>query len=64
MDTRNGQLYANEEQALKAGVPRESLEEVATTIIKSGPFKGRMYVVLSDGRLGRRVMPPKEETSK
>ena len=64
MDTRNGQLYESKELALAAGVPRESLEEVATTVIKSGPFKGRMYVVLSDGRLGRRVTPPAEETSK
>lgn len=55
MDTRTGQLYPTLEAALDDGVPAEAAKEIDVVTIDSGPFKGRKYVRLSDGRLGRRV---------
>jgi hypothetical protein len=55
MDTRTGQLYPDLPAALADGVPREAAVEVDVVVIQGGPFKGRKYVRLSDGRLGRRV---------
>lgn len=58
MDTRTGQIYDNRELAQAAGVPDESLAEVAVTTatvtVTSGPFVGRVYERMADGRRGRR----------
>jgi hypothetical protein len=55
MDTRTGQLYDTKLAALADSVPEEHAREVNVHVIPSGPFKGRKYVRLSDGTLGRRV---------
>lgn len=62
MDTRTGDLYANRQDALDAGVPEEFVKEADVeetgdiVTITSGPFKGRQYIRRSDGSLGRRIM--------
>lgn len=58
MDDRNGQLYASKDEALEAGVPLEHIKQVKR--IMTGPFRGRVYEVLKNGRLGRRIKPVKE----
>lgn len=55
MDARTGQLYPSLDAAIADGVPREHAVEVDVVEIKNGPFKGRKYQRLSDGRLGKRV---------
>lgn len=59
MDTRNGDLYPTKLDAIEAGVPEHHVEEVDVITIEAGPFKGRKYVRLEDGRLGRRVQDAK-----
>ncbi len=55
MDTRTGQLYPDQLAALADGVPADRVTEVDVVTISSGPFQGRKYVRMADGRLGRRV---------
>lgn len=58
MDDRNGLIYPSELAAIAAGVPEKHRHPVEVTgdivRVASGPFKGRCYDVLSDGRRGRR----------
>lgn len=55
MDDRTGQLYPSKEVAQAAGVPDEHIVQIDVVTIASGPFKGRKYQRLSNGRLGKRV---------
>ncbi len=54
MDTRQGNIYETEEDALKAGVPKEfvaKVEAINEEILRivNGPFKGREYKRTSTG---------------
>jgi hypothetical protein len=57
MDDRTRKTYPTRDDAIKAGVPLEHIKEVNITTLTSGPFKGRSYEVLPDGKLGKRVYP-------
>ena len=52
MDVRTGKVYASPALATAAGVPKE--DQVELVILKTGPFRGRVYERLENGGLGRR----------
>jgi hypothetical protein len=54
MDTRQGNIYSSEEEAIRAKVAKEFLAEVEPITeellkITSGPMKGRVYKRTSTG---------------
>jgi hypothetical protein len=63
MDTRDGKIYGSVREALNAGVPVEALKQTRIHLIDKGPFKGRYYEMLDNGKLGRRVYPTENSSS-
>jgi hypothetical protein len=63
METKNGKLFLNKEDAQAQGVPDHLIQEIDVQTIPNGPFMGRRYVIGPDGKMGRRVKPdmPKAE---
>lgn len=54
MDAK-GLVYPSRAAALNAGVSLKDTQLVKVRTIGNGPFKGRKYLVNTDGSLGRRV---------
>lgn len=58
MDTRTGRIYESRDTAIAAGAFADDVQPVTVTgktlRIEAGPFKGRIYDVMSNGRRGRR----------
>lgn len=58
MHIPTGKVYESEEAARRAGHAPDDLAPVTVTgqtiTVQNGPFKGRVYDRLSDGRRGRR----------
>lgn len=60
MDLRTGRTYATQEEALADGVPasdvvrvRDTEDGPEVTVIKNGPFKGRIYRRNARGQMVR-----------